>query len=204
MFTTPNLPTLLKRVTFKLVEQPGADAKARMAEVAAVLDPFTPDLARELGKDVAGHLFDGADAMLPGVRDIRLDVPPLLQRVTVRWARDLAVEAVFDEVVLRALQVTRVETADDAWYRATLGLHVPLRDAEAQALARVFGALVALTFEAHQRPLFAATLARGLAQQAQGGLPEGVESLTVRTPGQAPVTYTRDEFASAAQALREA
>lgn len=204
MFTTPNLPSLLKRVTFKLVEVPGADTKQRVADVAAVLDPFTPALAHELGEDVAAHLFDEDDDLLPHVRDIRLDVPPLLQRVTVRFAPDLPVDAVFDEVTLRSLQVTRVEAAEDAWYRATVAMHVPLRDAEAQALARLFGSLVSLTFEAHQRALFEQVAA--VARHADALLPPSATSMTVTVPGsgRAPVTLTRDEFARLAEAAREA
>lgn len=211
MFTTPHLPSLLKRVTFKLVEVRGSDTKARVAEVAAVIDPFTPALAHELGEDVAGHLFDEDDQPLPQVLTIGLDVPPILQRLAVTFAPDLAPEAILDEVTLRQLQVVRVEPKQGpVTYRATIALLVPLRDFEAQALARLFANTVYLTFTAHQHDLFAdakAQRAESLGRRiARDLMPEGVESLTISAPGSGrpPVTLTRDEFARASKALREA
>lgn len=56
MFVTENVRVLFKRANLKLVQEAGE--LHRVAEATFVLEPLPPELAHELGEDIAGHLFD--------------------------------------------------------------------------------------------------------------------------------------------------
>lgn len=107
MFTTENVMAVFKKGVLKLEKE--EDGYRRVAEATCVIEPFPSRLAKELGAEVAGHLFEDDDSIRPELEAIDLRIRAGLMNVTVRADRDLDPIALITPVSMRDVRVTRVE-----------------------------------------------------------------------------------------------
>lgn len=92
MFVTERVPALFKKGLLKLQETD--DGYRRVAECTLLIEPFPLRLARELGDEIAAHLFQDDDTIRPELESIDLRPRVGLQRITVQ--HDEALEAIVD------------------------------------------------------------------------------------------------------------
>lgn len=192
MFISQHVPTLFKRCTLKIVETD--DELTRVAEGACVIEPFTPALARELGEDIAGHLFTDEDQIRPELKGIDMRVRVPLQRV--RASRHPELEpVVLESVIVKDCKVARVEDSKALreWLAFTFTLVFNLSDRiTREFVVHNFGSALHLTFEPMQRELLddvPAAVIDAVARLApKPG--SGIDSVTISTPGAEPVTLT--------------
>lgn len=78
MFTSSNIVAFFKKGTLKLAPNADGDLR-RFAEATLVIEPFSAELAHELGEDIAGHLFDHRDLIRDELESIDLRVGAGLQ-----------------------------------------------------------------------------------------------------------------------------
>ena len=158
MFVTPDVTCLLKSATLKLDEDGG-----RLAHVTCTLEPFTPELAHELGEDVAEHLFmpnpnradptDLPEVPRPEVSEIGFLLPIGAQRITAKDHAELTPVAVLKDVQIQRIRVTRPDPERPRLALAfVLVIHLDAREA-IDFVVRQFGRYAALTFESMQRDL---------------------------------------------------
>jgi hypothetical protein len=74
-----------------------------------LIEPFPVQLARELGEEIAGHLFTDADGIRDEIECVDLRVRAGLQRVTVRQHEDLEPAAVLGPVSIKDVSAKRIE-----------------------------------------------------------------------------------------------
>jgi hypothetical protein len=120
MFVTLNIPALFKKGTLKLIPSDDGQSLRRVAEATLVVEPFPASLAHELGEDIAGHLFDDANAIRVELEKINLRVRCGLQNVTVAHHEELAPVAKLSPVSIKDVSVARIE--DKKMGRAWLSL----------------------------------------------------------------------------------
>lgn len=161
MFVTENVRVLFKRANLKLVLEQGE--LHRIAEATFVLEPLAPELAHELGEDIAGHLFDENEQIRAELDVIGVRMSTGLQIVTSRDHEDLRVDAELKPVRILTARVERVE--DDKtgkeWLRLVFVLSFQLRDREAQKFVLdKFGSWVCLSFKAMQEDLLEETTSK--------------------------------------------
>jgi hypothetical protein len=133
MFLSEHIPALFKKGTLKL--EKGDDGKMRrVAEATLMIEPFPVHLARELGEDMAGHLFDDDGQIRQELEGIDLRVRAGLQRVTARSHEELDPEAVLDTVSIKDVSVKRMEDAKSnrSWLSLTFVLVFSLEDKAAR------------------------------------------------------------------------
>jgi hypothetical protein len=65
MFLTENIPALFKKGALKLVPAEDGPGHVRVAEATCLIEPFPHTLARELGEEIAAHLFDETNVIRP-------------------------------------------------------------------------------------------------------------------------------------------
>lgn len=170
MFVTPNLPALFKKATLKLVEE--NDTTTRAAEVAVVFSPFHAHLAREMGEDIAGHLFDDDDQIRPELSSVTLRPRVGALRVSARPVLDM--DAIVIEPVGLVSVVAKVcgnEKSGLRWLELTCTLLFSLESKLARDFVLdTFGRTRLWTFEPLQRDLLAdAHITESLAKLAGAG-----------------------------------
>ena len=157
MFLSPHIPCLLKSATLKLTKD-----ETRLALVTCVVEPFSRELAAELGADVVDHLFipnpdrgreQAAWVPRPEVTEIGFCLPVLRQCVEVVEHPELPSAYVLRDVGMERIRVTR---PDPELPRLTLSfvLAIILESKDAiNFVVHDFGRLVYLSFAAMQREL---------------------------------------------------
>lgn len=107
MFASENIPALFKKGTLKLQETD--DGYRRVAEAMLMIEPFPLSLARELGEDMASHLFTDDDMIRPELESIDLRARVGLQRITVRHDEALDPIAIMEPVSIKDVKATVIE-----------------------------------------------------------------------------------------------
>lgn len=183
MFASAHIPTLFKRCTLKLVEV--EDEVKRVAEGACIIEPFTPALARELGEEIAGHLFTDEDSIRAELKGIDMRVRVPLQRVKAARHADLT-PAVLENVIVKDCKVARVEDtkALREWLAFTFTLVFDLSDRiTREFVIHNFGSAMHLTFEPMQRELLdvAPAVVDAVERLAPRPGGEGIDAVTIGT-----------------------
>lgn len=154
MFVSENVRALFKKATLKLVKDD--DTVLRVVDATCHIEYFTPDLARELGEDIAEHLFAADNSIRPEIEPVGLRVKAGLQNVTVRRHEELKPVALIPLVKIRDVEVFRQddEKAGTSWLSCTfvLNFHLTSRVAREFTLNE-FGNLLCLTFEHAQQAI---------------------------------------------------
>ncbi|HWB15955.1 MAG TPA: hypothetical protein VG538_06060 [Vicinamibacterales bacterium] len=152
MFETACIPMLINKATLR--REMDDEESYRVADVTLLLEPFSRELAAELGEHIAAHLFED-DEMRPEVEKVNLSLNAPDQRVIVASAPDAPALAELKSVTIGALAVTRKAKEDHEWYRATIEARIDLREREIREfLFHHFGELRVFTFYPEQTPLF--------------------------------------------------
>lgn len=99
MFLTTDIPALFKSGKLKL--ETVDDEIRRVAEATLVIEPFPVDLARQLGEEIASHLFDDQNAIRQELDAIDVRIRAGLQKVTVRLDEALDPIARLSEVSIK-------------------------------------------------------------------------------------------------------
>lgn len=219
MFVTENVRVLFKRANLKLVQEQGE--LHRVAEATFVLEPLLPELAHELGEDIAGHLFDDDEQIRPELDVIGVRMSTGLQIVTSRDHEDLKVDAELKPVRILTARVERVE--DDKtgkeWLRLVFVLSFQLRDREARKFVLdKFGSWVCLSFKAMQEDLLddemkarpGVELARRFTKKMQAGMKDGtgIDSMSIGLVDpktgkvEKGVTITKDDVTAFGESAR--
>lgn len=107
MFVSENVPALFKKGTLKLQETD--DGYRRVAEAMLMIEPFPLALARELGDDIADHLWTSDDMIRPELESIELRPRVGLQRITVRHDEVLEPIAILEPVSVKDMKAVVVE-----------------------------------------------------------------------------------------------
>lgn len=154
MFLSENVRVKFKRGNLKLIEQEGS--VERRAECVMVIEPFSQQLAAELGEETAAHLFDETKKIREELGKIELRLRSGLQRVTVRHHEELAPIIVIDSAFVKDCEATRVdvEKTGATFIRFNFTLCFDLADKGARNfLIEEFGSSLQLSFQAMQLPL---------------------------------------------------
>lgn len=153
MFLTPQVRALFKTGKLKLMERD--DRVARVAEATFVIEPFEPALARELGEDIAGHLYTDSDDIRDELEAIDLTVRVGVQRVTVHAHAELPAVASLAPVLVRDVSVKRVENEKlGVWLAYSFVLAFDLTEKAARNFVLDhFGSTLLLTFARMDAPL---------------------------------------------------
>lgn len=156
MFHTPNVSALFKKGTLKLTQNEDGEYR-RVAEATLVIEPFTPELARELGEEIAGHLFADDDRIREELEAIDLRVRLGLQHVTARIGLDVERPlAILSPVSVKDVNASLCEDKKlgRQWLAFSFVLVFSLEEKAARnfVLDR-FGQALYWTFEAVQRDL---------------------------------------------------
>jgi hypothetical protein len=204
VFLTKHVPALFKKATLKLL--PTDDGLRRICESTLVVEPFFPNLARELGDDIADHLFDDDDQIRPELEAIDLSVRCGLQRVVVTAHQDLDPVADLAACAIRTVQVKRMgdEKTGRYWLALTFVLVVTLDSQEARTFViDGFGRELLWTFTAMQRELLnEAKLHDSIANM----LPKGEGGTLTISSGGKSATLTQEgaaEHRATAKKLRQ-
>ena len=178
MFLSENIPALFKKGTLKLQE--GEDGYVRVAEATCLIEPFPVNLARELGEDIAGHLFTTDDAIREELESIDLRVRAGLQNVLVRPNEALEPIARLSPVSIKDVTAAVVEDkkSQRRWLSFSFVLVFSLETKEARNFVLdQFGRTLLWSFEGIQRDLLdKASLYDALAKL---GDPDGTGQTTV-------------------------
>jgi hypothetical protein len=150
MFVSPDVPCGLASAALKI--ETIDDVDHRVAHVTCKVEPFTPELARELGDAVYAHLFtrdpERADVPMPRreITEVGFSLPLGLQMISAKSHPDLKVDH-----TLRRVKVTRVRVSrpDPDKPRLTLAFVLSVELGERTTmdwLVRAFGRVQYLTF----------------------------------------------------------
>jgi hypothetical protein len=152
MFETACIPMLIKKATLR--REMDDEELYRVADVTLLLEPFSRELAAELGEHIVAHLFTD-DAMRPEVEKVSLSLNVPDQRVIVAGAPDAPALAELKSVAIGGLAVARKAKEDREWYRATIEARIDLRERTIREfLFHHFGELRVFTFMPEQIALF--------------------------------------------------
>lgn len=190
MFLTPNVLAQFKKATLKLVKGDGGET-TRAAEAALVFDPFTAELAREMGEDLADHLFTADNQIRAELSAVTLRPRVGALRITARPAQDMDGTEI-EPVGLSTVTATVKE--DERSGHCSLVLTATLVFSLESKVARdfvldSFGRSLLWTFEPLQRDLLAdAAITESLATLAGAGGPGS--SVTFGLAGEPGVTLT--------------
>lgn len=167
MFISPHVPALFKKGTLKLLATEGGGTK-RVAEATCQIEPFPASLAKELGNEIAGHLFDNDGAMRPELEGIDLRVSPGLLNVTVHHHAELKPVVTIGPASIKDVSVKRTddEKSRRSWLTLTFVLVFDLEDKAARNFVLdEFGKMLLWTFRSIQQELLAeASLHESLAK----------------------------------------
>ena len=155
MFTSNNIPALFKKGTLKLIQNAEGEYR-RVAEAQLVIEPLPVELARELGDEIAGHLFDDADKIREELEAIDLRVRAGLQHVTVRLDDALEPIAVLSPASIKDVSATLREDMKSgrAWLSLSFVVVFSLEEKAARNFVLdQFGRPLLWSFECVQREL---------------------------------------------------
>ena len=193
MFLSPNVPALFKKGTLKL--QTSDEGLRRVAEATLVIEPFPASLARELGDEIAGHLFDDVGSIRPELEGIDLRVRVGLQSVIARHDEALEPIALLVPVSIKDVSVQRIEDTKTqrTWLACSFVLVFSLEERAARNFVLdEFGKTLLWSFTAMQRELLnQAAIHDAIGKMVPSG--GGIDSVTFKTPGHEPVTLTRED-----------
>lgn len=195
MFSSENVRMLLAKATMKIVTD-DKGVQHRMAECALVLEPFTLALARELGDEIASHLFTADGNIRPELESASLDPRVPQQAITVRETPDSAPTVTLRQVDVFGLSVGRQSSEVMVWIKATVKVRFSLADrAHRDFLARGFGLTLCWTFEAEQNRLgdIGQSFVDSMRQGMTGDKP-GIDSVTFTGPDGKGVRITKDDI----------
>lgn len=151
MFVTENVWMVVKSAKLSVVED-DKKVEHRMAEVQLVIEDLGHELARELGEDVASHLFSDAGAIRHELATITLDprIPP--QCATARQTADAPSTELRN---VEVLSMTFARQEDDKtgkeWIKSTARVRFDLAPkVHREWLAMHFGFGLHFSFEAEQ------------------------------------------------------
>lgn len=148
MFQTVCIPAVISKATLK--REMDDEESYRVADVSIVIEPFSQELADELGEHVGRHLFD-ALGMRPEVEDITIGLRVPSQRVIVASAPDAPTLAELKDVRIGDLTIVRKAKGDRDWFRATVAARIDLRERVIREfLFHHFGELRRFTFVSEQ------------------------------------------------------
>jgi len=156
MFLTADIPALFKKGTLKLVPNEDGDGIRRVAEAMLVIEPFPVKLAREMGDEIANHLFDDDDTIRMELESIDLRVRAGLQNVTVRPDEALEPIAILTPVSIKDVSATVIDDkkTQRRWLSFSFVLVFSLETREARNFVLdQFGRTLLWSFEAMQRDL---------------------------------------------------
>lgn len=193
MFITPHVEALFKKGALKLIRNDD-DETIRVCEATCVIEPFTVNLARELGEEVSGHLFDDEGKIRREIDAVSLRVRVPRQRVTVTTHPEVASLATLEHVDVRNVRVTRMEDQKTGreWLACAYELVVPLDSKVARGFVLDgFGRALYWSFEASQMDfLDNESKARVLRSAARLG--ESGGGVTITADGMEPVHLNAD------------
>lgn len=176
MFTSPNVIALFKKGTLKLTQNDEGEYR-RMAEATLLIEPFTEAMARELGEEIAGHLFSDDGRIREELESIDLRVRAGLQHVTVRLDEALEPTAILSPASIKDVSCSLCEDrkAGKQWLSFSFVVVFSLEDRAARNFVLdEFGKSLLWSFERTQPELEG--LARGkeaLARLAEMGTEDG-------------------------------
>lgn len=167
MFLTRDVWMVIKKATLTIAED-NEGVERRMAEVALVLDPFPMPLARELGEDVADHIFTPDGALRQEVSSITLDprVPQQCMHATSAVGHP---GTDIRNVDIDSLAVAKQEDKQSGkvWFRATFKARFDLGPkVNREWLVRYFGLGLNFSFDAEQLGLLPETSMRDVVRKA--------------------------------------
>lgn len=157
MFVTENVPTIFKKGTLKLVPSSEGGLR-RVAEATCQIEPFPYTLARELGDEIADHLFTDDNEIRDELEAVGLRVRAGLQTVTVKPHEDLQPVALLTPVTIQDVRAKRMENKDTgrSWLQFSFVLVFSLEDKEARNFVLdEFGKPLLWSFSGLQRELLA-------------------------------------------------
>lgn len=198
MFLSPNIPALFKKGTLKLTTNDDGETR-RVAEATLVIEPFPVDLARQLGEEIAAHLFDDEDAIRGELESIDLRVRAGLQNVTVRTHEELEPIAILSPASIKDVSATLVEDkkSQRCWLAFSFVVVFSLEDKAARNFVLDhFGRALYWSFEAMQRDLLEKARMKETVAGLTGRAGSGITT-TISSGGKS-VTITAEE----AEAMR--
>ncbi len=190
MFLTKNIQALFKKGVLKVEFNDNGDAR-RVAEATCLIEPFSVALARELGDEVADHLFTGADGIRDELDSIDLRLRAGLQNVTVRSHDELEPLALLTPVSVKDVCVTRVDDrkTGTCWLAMSFVLVFSLEEKAARNFVLdQFGRTMYWSFERMQGDL----LQKAAIHDAIGGMVPKGTTLTATFGGES-VTLTEED-----------
>lgn len=193
MFHTPNVSALFKKGTLKLVQNEDGEWR-RVAEATLIIEPFPVELARQLGEEIAGHLFTDADGIRDELESIDLRVRSGLQHVSARIDPAMEPVALLSPASIKDVSAARVEDKKMGrqWLAFTFVLVFSLEEKAARnfVLDR-FGQALYWSFESMQRELEGLASAKDAAARLAESVSDG-NSLTISAGGKS-VTLTGED-----------
>jgi hypothetical protein len=179
MFQTKDV--MLKVKAAKLVESEDSKGNpVKMAEVQLVRETFPIHLARELGEEVASHLWTEDDAIRHELDSITLDPRIPNQRLAIRAVPDMpATELQHVEVGKMTFARQEDDKTGEEWIRATIRIRFDLAPkVHREWLIMHFGEVALFSGELEQLDLIdRANPVKEFVETMREGLSDGVDSV---------------------------
>lgn len=196
MFTSQNVVALFKKGTLKLTQNEDGEYR-RMAEATLVIEPFTEAMARELGDEIAGHLFSEDGHIREELESIDLRVRAGLQHVTVRLDEALEPTAILSPASIKDVSCSLCEDKKSGrqWLSFAFVVVFSLEERAARNFVLdEFGKALLWSFQRSQPELEGLARLKDVAAKF-ANLPEGISSVTMTVPGHEPVTLGKGDAA---------
>jgi len=194
MFLSENVVALFKKGVLKLEKNDDGEYR-RVAEATCVIEPFPHTLARELGEEIAGHLFDDDHAIRQELESIDLRMRVGLQNVTVRPDEALEPIALITPATIKDVNATVVEDKKSGrrWLSFSFVLVFSLeKKAARNFVLDQFGRTLLWTFERMQGDLLATARIKEAGARMADVCGDGIESVTLSTEERS-VTLTAED-----------
>lgn len=203
MFHSQNVPALFKKGTLKLVQNEDGDVR-RVAEATLVIDPFSYELARELGDEIADHLYTSEGRIREELELIDLRTRVGLQHVSVRLDDAMEPFAIISPVSIKDVSAKLCEDkkTGKVWLAFSFALVFSLEEKAARNFVLdQFGRYLFWTFEVMQRGLPITSGAQEAFDQLASTVAEG-GTLTSTFGGESAI-LTDEDGRSARERLRK-
>ena len=216
MFVTPNVWMVVKAAKLSVVED-DKGVEHRMAECQLVMEEIPAGLAREIGEDVASHLFTADGAVRHELATITLDPRVPQQAVSARQVPDGPATALR---IVEVLSMTFARQEDDKtgkeWIKLTAKVRFDLAPkVHREWLAMHFGYGLHFSFELEQMELSVGNIAESLIDELAKD-PKDMDSEMARiagrmatrrgsvtvSSGDRSVHITKERFGKIAEAAR--
>lgn len=154
MFSTPDVWMTFKAAKLAVVNRD--DVERRMAECQFVIEPFSFELAAQLGDAVLSHVFTEAGALRSELSSATLDPRVPLQRLHARGAEGVPATVIEDVDILKLTCSRQVDDrSGKEWIKATVYARFDFAaNVHREWIATYFGYGFYATFEAVQDELF--------------------------------------------------